>query len=235
MLVTLPDDNPKYAVWMSNLGALIDNKRPHPGKDFNIYFYFNGNDRDPVTKVTLLGKIANTTLAAADRYKDLEVVSTYSPSDWVYSTYFGADSLFISWPIPSDVPATSTSSSTKSAYYRIAVETTRGHRDTTSGDYWGVLLPYDVATLSSILVNGKSTGLSPEFRSNHFSYVCHLAPSVTRVPVVTVTETNASSDVIIVSATSITGTEAERTTTITVISEVGTTTNVYTVTFIKTE
>ena len=231
MLPTLPDNSSQYAVWLHNVGAIIDNKRPHPDKPFNIYFYFNGNIKDPVTKVTLLGKVVKNT-AAADRYKDLEVIHTYSPSDWVYSPYYGADSLYMSWMIP-DVPAGT--SATYSAYYRIAVETTYGYRDTTAGDYWGVIVPYNVATLSSILVDGKSTSLVPAFSANTLSYVCNLAPAATAVPKVTYTLTNASASVMVTPATSVTGTEEQRTTSIKVVSESGATTNIYKVTFVKTE
>lgn len=235
MLPTVPGDiDGQYKAWLHNLGALIDNKRPHPGEPFNIFFYFNGNEKDPVTKVTLLGKIVPNTVEA-DWYKDLEVLHIYGSSDWVYSRYYGADSLYMTIDVPASVPAVSTSSSTWSVYYRIAVETSRGFRDTTKGDYWGVLLPYNVATLSSIMVNGKTTGLTPAFNAGTFSYTYNVGPTVTQVPTVTVTKENASADVTITPATSLTGTEAERTTTIKVVSESGTVTNIYTVTFIKYE
>lgn len=229
MLPTVVDDRDgQYYVWLHNVGALIDNKRPHPNEAFNIFFYFNSDEKDPITKITLLGKVVPST-TVANRYKDLTEIASYSPSDWVYSTYYGADSLYMSWMIPN------VTASTHSAYYRIAVETAHGFRDTTAGDYWGVIKPYNIATLSAILVDGKSAYLLPTFSSATYSYTWPLGPTATAVPTVTVTETNASSDVTIVPAASLTGTAEQRTTTITVVSEDKSVTNVYKVTFEKIE
>ncbi len=224
----LPDNDPRYYITLLNLGALIDNVRPHPGKTLNLFLYYTSVD--PVSEVKLLGKIAANGLPAAQRYTNLQVIHTYSAADAIYSRSYGADSLFMSWDIPSTTAITS-----NAIYYRIAVKTVKGMVDTTAGDYWQVIAPYNVATLSAIMVNGKTTGLTPAFTSSQFNYVYNVGPSVTAVPTVTVTETNASSNVTITPAISLTGTEAERTTVIKVVSESGATTNYYKVIFVKTQ
>ncbi len=89
------------------------------------------------------------------------------------------------------------------------------------------LTPYSAdATLSDLQVNGTSvTGFDAATKT----YSVVLPAGTTDLPTITYTTGDANATVNVVNATSLTGTEAERTATVTVTSQDGSTTTVYTI------
>jgi len=73
--------------------------------------------------------------------------------------------------------------------------------------------------------------LNPVFTPNGINYTVTLPPSASVVPTVSATANDANATVAITQASSLTGTEAQRTATVTVTAEDGTTTKTYTVVF----
>jgi hypothetical protein len=87
----------------------------------------------------------------------------------------------------------------------------------------------DNATLSTLEVSQGT--LSPAFSSSNENYTVSLPNGTTTVPTVTATANDQNATVTITNATNLTGSEAERTTTITVTAEDGVTQNVYSIVF----
>jgi hypothetical protein len=138
---------------------------------------------------------------------------TKLPDDWLGNAFCNGYSLFVSSP---------------KGIYRYDLKTLPEVPDTVDTIYYPPVEPEDVSLKSLILDNGT---LKPAFSSNTLSYTVELEKGTTTVPTVTAEANDAGANADVQQASSLTGSEAERTAAVTVTGSDGTTTRTYTVEF----
>ena len=216
-----------YYPFLVNKGALVRNKRPHSGKNFQVQL--NYYSKTQVNKITLLGKvIAGPRLPSSDRYTDLSPIESFSGEQirekGGFSESAKVDTLVFNWQIPAEIE-----NDGGYVYYTIAVENVNMLADTTSGDYWKVVEEDSNAMLNQLLVNGE---LIDGFNKEIHDYQIVLSAETTKIPIVKAIPTSiAVNEIVITNAINLTGTLEERTTTVKVIAEDGVTTLNYRIVF----
>lgn len=216
-----------YYPFLVNKGALVRNKRPHSGENFQLQL--NYYSKTPVSKITLLGKIvAGSRLSTSSRYTDLIPIESFSGAeiyqDGGFSNTAKVDTIIFNWNVPAEI-----SNNGGYVYYTVAIENENTLSDTTSGDYWKVVAKDSKAALNELLVDDE---VILGFDDGVYDYLVLLPAGTSEVPNVKAVPTNSAVDEIIISnATNLNGTIEQRTTTVKVIAEDGVTTLSYRVEF----
>ena len=112
------------------------------------------------------------------------------------------------------------------------IDLTSGSATDNLGDIRKIVFNFGTSSNANLASITTSEGtLVPEFSANTTSYSVELPAGTTTVPTVSATAAESNATVNIAQATSLTGSEAQRTATVTVTAEDGTTTKTYTVVF----
>lgn len=217
-----------YYPFFANKGALVNNKRPHSGQNFQVQLnYFS---KTPVSKVTLLGKIVGgSRLGTSSRYTDLVPIQSFTAEQLAQKGGFSkeakVDTIVFNWNVPSEI-----ANNAGYVYYKVAVENVNALSDTTSGDYWKVVAEDSKATLNELLIDDE---LVDGFDKATYDYRVLLPAGTTQAPTVTAVPTNAAvSQIVISNAADLKGTPDQRTTTVKVVAEDGVTTLTYSIEFV---